>query len=59
MQDAVALLASLGHELVEAEPAIDGDALARSYLHLYFARCRPWCWRGPARPVPATATSSP
>lgn len=38
VQDAVALLASLGHELVEAEPAIDGDALARSYLHLYFGQ---------------------
>jgi amidase len=38
VHDAVALLASLGHELVEAEPAIDGDALARSYLHLYFGQ---------------------
>jgi amidase len=35
VRDAAALLASLGHEVEEAAPEIDGDALARSYLTLY------------------------
>jgi amidase len=33
-----ALLASLGHDVEEAAPVIDGAALARSYLHLYFGQ---------------------
>jgi amidase len=33
-----ALLSSLGHDVEEAAPAIDGAALAKSYLHLYFGQ---------------------
>jgi amidase len=36
IQDTARLLASLGHHVEEAEPEIDGMALARSYLALYF-----------------------
>jgi len=36
VQGAVALLQRLGHEVVEAAPAIDGALLARNYLHVYF-----------------------
>jgi len=32
------LLANLGHAVEEAAPAIDGQALAESYLHLYFGQ---------------------
>lgn len=32
------LLARLGHDVEEAAPAIDGAALAKSYLHLYFGQ---------------------
>jgi amidase len=32
VEDAVALLADLGHHLVEARPAVDGPAFARSFL---------------------------
>jgi amidase len=32
------LLARLGHDVEEAAPAIDGAALAQSYLHLYFGQ---------------------
>ena len=32
------LLASLGHEVVPAEPPIDGMALARAYLAMYFGQ---------------------
>lgn len=35
---AAALLEKLGHQVEEAGPQIDGDALARSYLHLYFGQ---------------------
>lgn len=35
---AAALLEKLGHDVEEAAPQIDGDALARSYLHLYFGQ---------------------
>jgi amidase len=35
---AVALLRELGHEVEEAAPAIDGEALARSFLHVYFGQ---------------------
>lgn len=35
---AAALLEKLGHTVEEAAPQIDGDALARSYLHLYFGQ---------------------
>jgi amidase len=32
------LLAGLGHHVEEAAPAIDGAALAQSYLHMYFGQ---------------------
>lgn len=38
VEETVALLRSLGHEVVEAEPDYDGQALARSYLMLYFGQ---------------------
>lgn len=38
VQGAVALLRSLGHEVEEAAPAIDGEALARSFMHIYFGQ---------------------
>ena len=34
--DAARLLVSLGHDVEEAAPAIDGPLLARCYLHIYF-----------------------
>ena len=34
--DAAALLESLGHEVVEAEPQVDGHALANAYITMYF-----------------------
>ncbi|MBH9552477.1 amidase [Inhella sp. 4Y17] len=37
VQRTVQLLQRLGHETTEAAPDIDGGALARSYLQLYFA----------------------
>ncbi|OON62039.1 amidase [Massilia sp. KIM] len=38
VRHAAALLASLGHQVEEAAPEIDGAALARSYLHIYFGQ---------------------
>lgn len=38
VKQAAALLASLGHEVEEATPAIDGQAVAQAYLQLYFAQ---------------------
>lgn len=38
VQHAARLLAGLGHEVEEAAPAIDGHALAQSYLHMYFGQ---------------------
>ena len=38
VNDAAKLLASLGHEVEEAAPEIDGAALAKSYLHVYFGQ---------------------
>ncbi|MFN3581015.1 MAG: amidase [Pseudomonas sp.] len=38
VEDAVRLLQSLGHEVVEAEPVYDGQALARCYLNMYFGQ---------------------
>jgi amidase len=38
VQDAARLLQSLGHDVEEAEPEVDGDALARSFLVLYFGQ---------------------
>jgi amidase len=38
VEHAVALLRGLGHEVEEAAPAIDGAALARAFLHLYFGQ---------------------
>jgi amidase len=38
VQHAARLLRQLGHEVEEAEPVIDGAALASSYLHIYFAQ---------------------
>jgi len=36
--DAATLLASLGHDVEEAAPDIDGPLLARCYLHIYFGQ---------------------
>ncbi|MEO5687237.1 MAG: amidase [Burkholderiaceae bacterium] len=36
--DAARLLASLGHDVDEAAPDIDGPLLARNYLHVYFGQ---------------------
>jgi len=36
VQDAVALLRALGHDVEEQRPAVDGNALSVSYLHMYF-----------------------
>jgi amidase len=36
VEDAAKLLESLGHQVEEAQPAIDGKALASSYFALYF-----------------------
>ncbi len=38
VRNAVALLLSLGHEVEEAAPSVDGAALAASFLHLYFGQ---------------------
>jgi amidase len=38
VQNAVALLRSLGHDVVEDEPAYDGAELARCYIHLYYGQ---------------------
>ena len=38
VQHTVRLLERLGHDVEEAAPAIDGTALAQSYLHLYFGQ---------------------
>ncbi|MGC8530533.1 MAG: amidase [Acidiphilium sp.] len=37
VREAAKLLESLGHYVEEAEPAIDGKALAQSYMTMYFA----------------------
>jgi amidase len=36
VEDAVALLRDLGHEVVHAEPAMDGQALAKDFLQAWF-----------------------
>jgi len=38
VRNAAQLLSRLGHEVVEAAPQIDGAALAKSYLHIYFSQ---------------------
>jgi amidase len=38
VKDAAALLASLGHDVVEDQPRYDGVALARCFLDLYFGQ---------------------
>ena len=38
VEQAVALLVSLGHEVVPAAPVIDGAALAQAFQHLYFGQ---------------------
>jgi amidase len=38
VNNAAKLLQSLGHEVEEAVPEIDGAALARSFLHIYFGQ---------------------
>lgn len=38
VENSVQLLRSLGHEVVEAEPDYDGQALARCYLNMYFGQ---------------------
>ena len=45
---AVQLLRGLGHEVEEAAPEIDGQALAQSYLHLYFGQVPAMVARGRA-----------
>src|SRR3990170_611337 len=39
VRDAAALCADLGHELVEASPAIDGEAYTRDFITLWAAGC--------------------
>ncbi|WP_407155914.1 amidase [Bradyrhizobium sp. STM 3557] len=38
VEGAVKLLQRLGHEVEEASPEIDGTALAKSFLHIYFGQ---------------------
>jgi amidase len=38
VNDAAKLLQSLGHEVEEAAPDIDGPALAKAFLHIYFGQ---------------------
>lgn len=38
VEDAAALLVTLGHEVEPAEPEVDGQALARSYINMYFGQ---------------------
>ena len=38
VKDAAKLLGSLGHEVEEATPEIDGAALAKAFLHIYFGQ---------------------
>jgi amidase len=38
VDNAATLLRSLGHEVEEATPDIDGAALAKSFLHIYFGQ---------------------
>jgi amidase len=38
VNDAAKLLASLGHDVEEAVPEIDGAALAKAFLHVYFGQ---------------------
>lgn len=38
VRNAAQLLSRLGHEVEEAAPAIDGAALAKSFLHIYFGQ---------------------
>jgi amidase len=38
VNDAAKLLESLGHQVEEAAPEIDGAALAKSFLHVYFGQ---------------------
>ena len=38
VEDAAALLAELGHEVEPAEPDVDGRAVARGYLTMYFGQ---------------------
>lgn len=40
LEDAVALLGSLGHELVEATPALDAEAVARAFFVMVAAEAR-------------------
>ena len=39
VEDAAALLAELGHHVEPAEPDVDGRAVARGYLTMYFGQC--------------------
>ncbi len=40
LADAAALLTSLGHDVEEAEPVLDGESLAKSFLTVVAAECR-------------------
>ncbi|MBL0172901.1 MAG: amidase [Gemmatimonadaceae bacterium] len=40
LAEAATLLTSLGHDVVAAEPSLDGDALAKSFLTVIAAECR-------------------
>jgi amidase len=39
VQDAARLLESLGHQVVEAEPKLDGMQLAKDFIVMWFAQC--------------------
>jgi amidase len=38
VNDAARLLEGLGHDVAEAAPDVDGNALARSFIHVYFGQ---------------------
>jgi amidase len=40
LRDAATLLESLGHDVIEAEPTLDGEMLAKAFLTVVAAECR-------------------
>src|SRR5689334_11883880 len=52
VNDAVQLLRSLGHEVEEAAPEIDGAALAKAFLHIYFGQVPAMVAQARARGAP-------